>query len=259
VRRTPAILCLALALSIAGCAGPPPPAETFDWAGRPIQLQPPPKDWVRSGYNEGGWIGAYFVHARSAGERILVAEHQVIARRDGRPRIAELRANYATYDEGQFREQLQLARYRTDSPLSAQEAEVAGHVNDALDRAVNASYERDSVGLNQQLSAALAEAGQLQLSLADCLQRVTFRTAEAQDPSRWKETGRRDGTVAGVPALFVDYLYKGDDREYQCRDVYFVSDNRLFTVGYLGLPTNVGVFDRLLGSIHFPEWDPTQP
>ena len=258
MRRTAAILSLASVIALAGCGGPAPTPETFEWAGHPIQLLTPPRDWVRSGYNEGGWLGASFIHARSVEERITVAEHQLIARRDGRPKIAELLARFASYDEGQLREELQLARYRTDQPLSSQEAGVAQRVNDALDRAVSASYQRDSLALRQQLTEALAEAGQLRLTLADCLQRVTFRPDEAKEPARWTEKARRDGIVAGEPALIIDYIYKGDDREYLSRDIYFARDNRLFTAGYFGLASDLPMFEHVVGSIQLPAWDPAQ-
>jgi len=259
MRRTGTLLGLASALVLAGCASQPPVLETFDWVGHPIQLLPPSKDWYRSGWNEGGWLGVDFTHSHGAGERIMVAEHQIIAHRDGRPKIAQLTASFASYDEGQLREELQLARYRTDNPLSAQEADVAGRVNEALDGAVSASYQRDTTALKQELLDALADAGQLQLTLADCLQRVTFRPEYAKEPERWTEKSRRDGTVAGVPALIIDYAYKGDDREYVCRDVYFSRDNRLFIASYFGLSSNMWTFDRVVGSIQLPAWDPAQP
>jgi hypothetical protein len=59
-------------------------AETFDWSEQPISFRPPPEDWRRNRYNQGGRIGVDFVHTGSVGERIYVAEYYQAGERAGR-------------------------------------------------------------------------------------------------------------------------------------------------------------------------------
>ena len=86
-------------LALAACDPPARPPETFEWAGQAVRFSPPPAGWRREGYNQGGWLGAWFVHEGSVGERILVADHHVIAGHDGRAALGDLLARFETLDE----------------------------------------------------------------------------------------------------------------------------------------------------------------
>lgn len=59
-------------------------AETFTWTTQPVSFQPPPADWRRGRYNQGGLLGADFIHSRSVGERIYVAEYTKVGQRSER-------------------------------------------------------------------------------------------------------------------------------------------------------------------------------
>jgi hypothetical protein len=59
-------------------------AETFTWTDQPLRFQPPPADWRRDRYNQGGLLGVDFIHSRSVGERIYVAEYARVGQRSER-------------------------------------------------------------------------------------------------------------------------------------------------------------------------------
>jgi hypothetical protein len=59
-------------------------AETFRWTDQPLTFQPPPADWRRDRYNEGGLLGVHFTHSGSVGERIYIAEYYRIGQRSTR-------------------------------------------------------------------------------------------------------------------------------------------------------------------------------
>ena len=59
-------------------------AETFTWTDQPLRFQPPPDDWRRDRYNQGGLLGVNFIHSRSVGERIYIAEYTRVGKRSER-------------------------------------------------------------------------------------------------------------------------------------------------------------------------------
>ena len=56
-------------------------AETYTWTTQPLTFQQPPADWRRDRWNQGGLLGVDFIHAKSVGERIYIAEYVKVARR----------------------------------------------------------------------------------------------------------------------------------------------------------------------------------
>src|SRR5688572_33151765 len=89
----------AVVLSLPACAPPAPPLETFEWSGKPLAFSPPPVGWRREGYNQGGWLGAWFVLQGSVGERILVADHHGIAGHDARAELRDVLEKIETLDD----------------------------------------------------------------------------------------------------------------------------------------------------------------
>ena len=81
--------CLALVILLAACNSeekrakeePLLAAETFHWSEQALTFQPPPVEWRRGKYNQGGLLGVDFVHQKSVGERIYVAEYSKVGRR----------------------------------------------------------------------------------------------------------------------------------------------------------------------------------
>lgn len=232
---------------------PPRALETFDWVGQPITFAPPPDNWRREGYGDGGWLGAYFVRERSVGERIYVADYRIVAERDNHDDLREFLDKIDTYNESEFRRALQNVLRRTDDPLSPLEGDVSTRVNECLHRASMAQLNGDPSGARWEVQAAVREAERLRLTLGDVLARVEFHPERRQEPSKWQVLGRREGEVAGCPAVFVDYTWQGEERLYHCRDAYFMRDNHLFSASFHGLKESLKVFDEVVASIQFPE------
>ena len=67
--------------------------------------------------------------------------------------------------------------------------------------------------------------------------------------------GRRNSTIAGEPAVIVDYTVKVPERPqtYSAREVYFVHDSHLFMCTFIGLQESLAVFDAILASVEFPK------
>lgn len=241
-------------LVVAGCGQPPPaPRETFNWGSQPISFSPPPSGWRREGELSGGLRGVRFIKERSVGEAIGVADYYRLGERDGRARLRELLAKFDRYDRRSFMRALQLVRYRTDEPVSPLEAEVAAAVNAALERASAANLKDDRERAGREVAAALAEADRLRFSLTDVIGVVIFRPERRQEPERYTLLGRRDATIAGQPAVLVDYTFDGPERRYSAREAYVVRNNHLFVATFIGLKENLELFDRVVASIEFPE------
>jgi hypothetical protein len=65
------------------------PAETFEWCKQSIAFQPPPQQWRRDRYNQGGKLGVHFTLSGGVGERIYVVEYSRVetrAEREGQVR-----------------------------------------------------------------------------------------------------------------------------------------------------------------------------
>ena len=83
---------LLIPIALVACASPEDHAnyeplsnsETFTWTDQPLRFQPPPADWRRDRYNQGGLLGVDFIHSKSVGERIYVAEYTKVGRRSKR-------------------------------------------------------------------------------------------------------------------------------------------------------------------------------
>ena len=98
------------------------------------------------------------------------------------------------------------------------------------------------------------ESSQLSFSLGDVIDRVEFKPEKRQNPEWYRMLGRRDATIAGQPAVIVDYTVKVPERPhtYSAREVYFVRNSHLFVCTFIGLPESLEVFEMILASIEFP-------
>jgi hypothetical protein len=232
-------------------------AETFRWRSQPITFRPPPLDWRREGYNEGGKLGVWFVKERSVGEAICIAEYYILADRDRNDALRELLDRLDAYDESDLRRALSLARWRTDMPMAGNEATVATNVNYAVDRAMTGMIHGDRSEVRLALMEARDAAQRLHLSLDDELLQVTFMPERHPDPSRFTNVVRERILVAGEPAERVTYEFRGDQREMVGCEINVMHDNRLFYAYFLGLQKNIPLFDGIVASIKFPPRDST--
>ena len=248
---------MCVGLVVAACdSGPLGPAaaprETFDWAGLPISVEPPPYGWRREGETSGGVKGARFVKERSVGEAIGVGDYHRVASRMRRATLQEIVDTFDTYDRPGFQNALRRAYAQTDSPFTPLEAEVAEEINAALGRASVAFATGDRDVAQDELGAALVAAERLRFTLVDVIEAVEFTPERRQEPHRWLVLDRRDTTIGGEPAVVVDYTFDGPDRQLYGREAYVVRDDHLFVVTFLGLRETLPVFDRVVQSIQFP-------
>lgn len=244
------------ALLVAACdAGPLAPAgapETFEWAGKPIVVAPPPSGWRREGETGGGLKGVRFVREGSTGEAIGIADFHTLARRLRRAEIQRIVDRFDDLDQRAFANAVRSLYAQTADPFTPLEAQVATAVNDALARAAAAFANDDRDEARAQLEQALAEAERLAFTLPEVVAAVEFDPQRRQEPIRWLVLDRRETTVAGVPAVVVDYTYDGPDGTRFGREAYFVHDSHLFVASFVGSRKTVSVFDRMLASVRFP-------
>jgi hypothetical protein len=256
-RHSTRLLFTLVAALVAACdSGPlapgPSPPETFDWAGQPISLAPPPAGWRREGESSGGIRGARFVKERSVGEAIGVGDYYLLADRLRRVRLQEMVDQFATFDRRDFEKALRKAYAHTDSPFTPLEAGVAADINAALGRAAAAFRMNHRDGARTELGVALSAAERLRFTLGDVLDAVVFTPERRAEPQRWLVVGRREATIGGEPAVIVDYTFDTPERKLHGREAYVVHDSHLFVATFLGLDENLRVFDRVVASIRFP-------
>jgi hypothetical protein len=237
--------------------GPPElrPRETFDWSGEKISFSIPPTGWRREGETSGGIKGARFVKERSVGEGIGLGDYYILADRNRSAHIREILAKFDTddylFDWGKA---IRNAYAYTDTPFSSLESEIAERVNSEVGQASAAYRTRDRDAAKAHLEGALAEASRLHFSLGDVIARVEFKPERRQNPEWYQMLGRRETTIAGEPAVIVDYTVKVPERPhtYSAREAYFVHNSHLFIGTFIGLQESLAVFEAILASIEFP-------
>lgn len=232
------------------------PREAFDWTGEKISFSMPPAGWRREGETSGGIKGIRFVKERSVGEGIGLGDYYILADRNRSPQIREILAKFDTYDYGfAFDRALRETYAHTDTPFSALESEIAQRVNDEVGQANMAWRNRDRDAAKSHLETALAESSRLHFSLDEVVERVEFKPERKQNPEYYRLIGRRETTIAGEPAVIVDYTVKVPERPqtYSAREAYFVHNSHLFICTFIGLPETLAVFDAMLASVEFPQ------
>ena len=232
------------------------PRETFDWTGEKISFSIPPAGWRREGETSGGIKGARFVKERSVGEAIGLGDYYVLADRNRSGPIRDILAKFDTFDDGfAWDRALRTAYAYTDTPFSSLESEIAERVNTEVGQASAAYRTHDRDGAKAHLEAALAEASRLHFSLDEVIGRVEFTLEGRQNPEWYHMLGRRETTIAGEPAVVVDYTVKVPERPqtYSAREAYFVHNSHLFICTFIGLKETLPVFDAVVASIEFPK------
>ncbi len=246
---------LALTLcAMAGCAQERlAPTETFAWRAQLISFSPPPATWYREGENSGGLLGVRFVLRGGGGQCITVATYDWIADRDRRPAIERLIEDWESLPQQEFLHEASLARARTDDPFSDRDAATSLSVNEALERA-GQDYLNDHRGfVKQDLESALQGAQSYEPTLAEILPRIRLSPEAMQEPERWRIAYERDTTLAGYPAFASDDTLITPEGPLLYRQVFCVVNRCAFKVEYQGTREHLGLFDRLVGSIQFPD------
>ena len=248
--------CLAAAAWLAaGCAREPTtlPPETFTWAPQPISFSPPPTTWRREGENGGGMLGVRFVRTGGVGECILVVTYKLLADRDRSRAIATLLSRRDSMYRREFLHELSLARPHLDDFISEREQEAALATNAALDRAMEDYLADRPTFVAGDLEAALRAASAYRPTLAEVLPRIRLRPERMQEPDRWRLGYERDTTIAGHPAFAGDDTLFVPERTLLYREIFWVVNGCAFKASYQGTKANEPDFDRLVGTIRFPE------
>jgi hypothetical protein len=238
-------------------AGPPQlqPREAFNWTGEKISFSMPPTGWRQEGETGGGIKGARFVKERSVGEAIGLGDYYILADRNRSASIREVLARFDTFNDSfTWERALRTAYAYTDTPFSSLESEIADRVNREVSQASVAYRNRDRDGAKAHLDAALAAASRLHFSLDEVVGRVEFKVERRQNPEWYHMLGRRETTIAGEPAVIVDYTVKVPERPhtYSAREIYFVHNSHLFVCTFIGLKETLAVFEAIVASIEFP-------
>jgi hypothetical protein len=231
------------------------PREKFDWIGEPISFSIPPAGWRREG-DTSGVKGIRFVKEQSVGEGIGVGDYYILADRNRGPYLREMLENFDSYDRGfAWDKALRKTYAYTDSPFTALESEIADAVNNEVGQADAAWRSVDKVAARAHLEAALAATERLHFSLPEVIDRVEFKPEKRQEPDKYKVTGRRETTIAGEPAVVVDYTVDVPERGrvYTAREAYVVHNSHLFICTFIGLQETLAVFDAVIASIEFPQ------
>ena len=264
VPRLAAVFALVILAGAPACSSSPAkpaapvlqPPEAFDWSGQKISFSMPPVGWRREGETSGGIKGVRFVKERSVGEGIGFGDYYILADRNRSTHIREILAKFDTFDYGfAWDRALRDAYASTDTPFSPLETEIAERVNGEVGEASAAYRNRDRDSARAHLEAALAEASRLRFSLDDVISRVEFKAERKQNPEYYTMLGRRETTIAGEPAVVVDYTVKVPERPqtYAAREAYFVHNSHMFICTFIGLQESLAVFEAMLASIEFPQ------
>jgi len=247
-------------LMVAGCGSKPSgivvaklePEETFEWCGQPVAFHPPPSPWNREGFGDGGLSGVWFVKKGGKGEAITVAEHRLIAERDQRIVLRKLIDELPRLAYSEVSREVSIARWRTDQPMGRAYEDAAAAGNEAIDRAMTAHFDHRPDDVRWELGSALTIADHTRLTLTDVLDQIEFRPEKMREPQIYKVTGRGTLTVAGEPAVSVDYTVDTFGGLRVAREVYVLHDNHLFAVRLIGLEGDLPLFDQVVASLSFP-------
>jgi hypothetical protein len=267
--RTCALWLALVALAASACGAPPPPppppppaapvlrpAEEFNWTGRKIVFSLPPVGWRQEGETGGGVKGVRFVKERSVGEAIGIGDYYILADRNRAPYLREILANFDSYDQGfEWSKALRKTYAYTDTPFNALETEIAEAINTSVSRADVAFRSRDRAAARGHLEAALTQAERIQFTFADVIGRVEFKPERRQEPDKYKVTGRRETTIAGQPAVVVDYTVNVPERArtYTAREAYVMYNSHMFICTFIGLPETLEIFEQVVASMRFPD------
>jgi hypothetical protein len=259
LRIPPAVVTLPFLMILAGCQGPAPfsvklpPPEVFTWTGeQPISFSPPPEDWRRSRYQNGGAEGVDFVKAGSKGEMIFIAERFFLGRNDRCDRLQQLLRDLEEGDLTTFDRDARKARHYANEPFNARWKPTVGNINGALDRAREAC-DTGAMNIAQvELNRALELAETIRFTVGETVDRVIFKAEENSVYPALRVDDPVEGEVGGEPAVIVNFTFEGHGTPMVGRRVYVVRNNRMFEAGFQGLAANLPMFEAVLESVTFP-------
>ncbi len=247
-------------LALASCNGTVPekevvllPLELFTWTGdQPISFSPPPADWNRSRYQNGGTEGVDFVLAGSGGEQILIAERFFLGNRDRCIAIRELQDSLGDFNPRSFSEALQKGKRYKESAPSVQDEKITPLINDTLNRARDHYRAGDMALVQVELDRALEHSAEIRYTLVETVDEVLFTAKGNSVYPKIQVDAPVDDELAGEPAVRVNFTFDSYRVPFIGRRIYTINNNRMFEIGFQGTEANLPLFEAVLESITFP-------
>jgi len=232
------------------------PPETFNWIWQPIAFSPPPPNWYRDGDNGGGELGVRFILRNGGGQVIGVSAYRQLAERQRRSALTRLIGRRDSLTKYEFLDQLSLARPNpADLPISERESDAVRAINRSIDRA-NDNYLAGNTGFaTADLEAALRAARGYAPTLAELLPTIRLHPDKMQNPEYWRIGRERDTVLAGLPAFASDDTLVLPEQTLLYHEVFWVVNGCAFKATFQGRRENLALFDRVVGSITFPQPD----
>ncbi len=253
-------LCVVCVTGLLGCgtsevAEELPAPERFDWGGgQPVRFSPAPQSWRREKTTSGGLLGLRFVKTGSVGEGITMAEAFRFGEHDRCAEIDEMLAQCDDIGWRELSEMVRKSRINVWNPLSDHEKYMGDHINDSMDRAVNAARNGGGQAVCRELETAREQASRIVFSLDDVDEDelVVFRTGRLVPAKSFTLVGRSRAKVAGEPAARRDYTFEHRGHLFLGREFFVMHNNRLFVAHFHGLEENLPLFEGMIDSIVFP-------
>lgn len=231
-----------------------PPPEIFAWGSQPISASPPPETWWREKAQSGGLRGARFIKSGSVGEEIRIAEHYALDERSRCTQLTSLLSDLDKLDARDFNRRIQRASLYVSPPINAAEKRHADRANAQLARARDAFRSGQTSEARSAIAWAFEHASRIEYSLDEVLDRVMFDASSYESFGRVTTLMPKDLTIAGEPAVSIDYTLDSNDRgiTYYGRQAYVLKNNRLFVLTFHGLQENIPLFEQIVESVSFP-------
>ena len=227
--------------------------ETFTWTGdQPISFSPPPSEWKRSRYQNGGTEGVDFVLSGSGAEQILIAERFFLGNRDRCIAIQELQEGMAGFNRRTFSKALQKGkRYKEPAP-NAQDEKLTPLINDALDSAMDHYQAGDMALVQVELNRALEQSEEIRYTLDETVDQVLFTAKGNSVYPKLQVDAPEEGELDGKPTVSVHFTFDSHGVPFVGRRIYTIHNNRMFEIGFQGRESTLPLFDAVLNSITFP-------
>ena len=233
-------------------------AETFTWQGeQPITFKPP-LGWRSGRYQQGGRNGVDYIQS---GQRIAVTEYTKVGQLDGCAKLQEVLSELGTSDNRALQRKLRNAVRSPQSVTSAKEASMLRGIKEYVAEAEEALANNDIPRVRQEIDNAMRTRFANEFHLDDYLDDVIYSQTAQGDLKRVEIEIPEQLMVGGEQAVSIDYevdieanyatgLMKKTEAG---RQVYVISNNRLFIASFQGRPENMSLFELVVNSIAFPD------
>lgn len=231
--------------------------ETFTWHGeQPITFSPPIR-WQAGRYQQGGRNGVNYI---KKGQRIAVTEYTKVGELDGCAKMQEVLSELGTMDNRVLRQKLRRALRAPSSVSNPTATRLVAGVQKYATAAQDALIDDNLAAVRDEIDRALRSRFNSELRLEDYLDEVVYKQTARGDIKRVVIELPEKLMVGGEPAVSIDYevdiraRYATGvmEKTEAGREVYVMSNNRLFIAAFQGRPESVSLFEQVVDSIAFP-------